>query len=81
MVKKVGHIRVFAALASLASIAILIHSIFISPYYWFFIRILTGVSLAGIYVIMESWLNDISNNENRGKLLSIYLIITILKIC
>ncbi len=74
--KRVGHIRVFAALASLASIAILLHSVFIQPYMWFFIRILTGISLAGIYVIMESWLNDKSTNETRGQILSIYMIIT-----
>jgi MFS family permease len=43
---------------------------------WFFIRIFTGISLAGIYVIMESWLNDKSTNETRGQILSIYMIIT-----
>mgnify|MGYP006135490615 CR=1 FL=1 len=76
LLKRVGHIRVFAALASLASIAILLHSVFLQPHMWFFIRILTGISLAGIYVIMESWLNDKSTNETRGKILSIYMIIT-----
>ena len=76
LLKRVGHIRVFAALASLASIAILLHSVFIEPYIWFFIRILTGISLAGIYVIMESWLNVKSTNETRGQILSIYMIIT-----
>ena len=74
--KRVGHIRVFAALASLASIAILLHTVFLDPYSWFFIRILTGTSLSGIYIIMESWLNEKSTNETRGKLLSIYMIIT-----
>ena len=56
--QRVGHIRVFAALASLASIAILLHVILLDPFSWFFIRILTGISLSGIYVIMESWLNS-----------------------
>ena len=74
--KRVGHIRVFAALASLASIAILLHTILLDPLSWFFIRILTGVSLSGIFVIMESWLNDKSTNETRGKILSVYMIIT-----
>ncbi|MDC6447538.1 MFS transporter [Alphaproteobacteria bacterium] len=74
--KRVGHIRVFAALASLASIAILLHSIFLDPYSWFVIRIFTGISLSGIYIIMESWLNDKSTNQTRGQLLSIYMIIT-----
>ena len=74
---RVGHIRVFAALASLASIAILMHSLFLDPVSWFFIRILTGISLAGIYIIMESWLNDKSTNQSRGKLLSIYMIVNL----
>ena len=74
--KRVGHIRVFAALASLASIAILLHSVFLDPVSWFCIRIMTGVSLSGIYVIMESWLNDKSNNQTRGKILSVYMVIT-----
>ena len=74
--KRVGHIRVFAALASLASIAILLHSIFLDPYSWFLIRIFTGISLSGIFIIMESWLNDKSSNETRGQLLSVYMIVT-----
>ena len=74
--RRVGHIRVFAALASLASIAILLHSIFLDPYSWFIIRIFTGISLSGIYIIMESWLNEKSTNQTRGQLLSIYMIIT-----
>ena len=76
LLKRVGHIRVFAALASLASIAILLHSVFLEPYMWFFIRILSGISMSGIYVIMESWLNDKSTNETRGQTLSVYMIIT-----
>tara|TARA_Y100001970_G_scaffold293477_1_gene440510 strand:- start:246 stop:1478 length:1233 start_codon:yes stop_codon:yes gene_type:complete len=76
LLQRVGHIRVFAALASLASIAILLHSAIIDQASWFVIRILTGISLSGIYIIMESWLNDKSNNKNRGKYLSIYMIVT-----
>jgi len=76
LLKRVGHIRVFAALASLASIAILLHSVLLNPYSWFCIRILTGISLSGIFVIMESWLNEKSTNQSRGQLLSIYMIIT-----
>jgi len=75
LLKRVGHIRVFAALASLASIAILLHTVFLQPQMWFLIRILTGISLSGIFVIMESWLNDKSTNKTRGQILSIYMII------
>ena len=72
---RVGHIRVFAAFASIASIVILIHSIFIHPFTWFILRIITGISMVSIYTIAESWLNDRASNKNRGSVLSIYMII------
>ena len=75
LISRVGHIRVFAAFASLASLIILIHSIFINPYVWFFLRVLTGISMVCIYTVAESWLNDRSSNKNRGSVLSIYMII------
>lgn len=75
VISGVGHIRVFAAFASVASLAILIHSIFINPLTWFVLRVITGYSMVSIYTIAESWLNDRSSNKNRGKVLSIYMII------
>ena len=78
LVSRVGHIRVFAALASAASIAILVHAVFINPVTWTLMRLVTGISYAGLYVVSESWLNDRASNETRGKLLSIYMVITTL---
>ncbi len=78
LVARVGHIRVFAALASAASIAILIHGLYINPVTWTCMRLLTGVCYAGVYVVTESWLNDRASNETRGKLLSVYMVITTL---
>lgn len=78
LVTRVGHIRVFAALASAASIAILIHSVYIHPLTWTLMRMLTGISYAGLYVVTESWLNDRASNETRGKLLSVYMVIVTL---
>ena len=72
---RVGHIRVFAAFASIASVVILMHSIFIHPLTWFILRIVTGISMVSIYTIAESWLNDRSSNKNRGSVLSIYMIV------
>ena len=74
-ISSVGHIRVFAAFASLASIAILLHWLFINPYAWAIIRLITGFSMAGIYVVCESWLNDRADNDTRGRLLSFYFLI------
>ena len=75
LVGKVGHIRVFAAFASLASLVILVHSIIIHPFVWFLLRVLTGISMVCIYTVAESWLNDRSSNKNRGSVLSIYMVI------
>jgi MFS family permease len=75
VISRVGHIRVFAAFASLASLVILIHSIIISPFIWFLLRVLTGISMVCIYTVAESWLNDRSSNKNRGSVLSIYMVI------
>ena len=75
LVNRVGHIRVFSALASLASISILFHGVYIEPWVWMAMRILTGISFAGFYVVTESWLNDRADNETRGKVLSVYMVI------
>jgi MFS family permease len=75
LISRVGHIRVFAAFASLASLVVLVHSVFINPYIWFILRVLTGISMVCIYTVAESWLNDRSNNKNRGSVLSIYMVI------
>jgi MFS family permease len=72
---RVGHIRVFAAFASIASIVILFHSIFIHPFTWFILRVITGISMVSIYTIAESWLNDRATNKNRGSVLSVYMIV------
>ncbi len=76
LIHRVGHIRVFAAMASSASLVILIHSMYVHPFTWFVARILSGICMVGIYTIVESWLNDRSTNQTRGKVLSIYMIIS-----
>ena len=76
LVSKVGHIRIFAAFASMASLSILIHSVFVDPIIWTLGRFLTGVSMIGIFIVVESWLNDRANNRTRGQVLSLYMFIT-----
>lgn len=77
-VGRVGGIRVFAALASLASVAILLHAVFVEPITWIVVRILTGFCFAGILVVAESWLNQATANESRGQLLAAYMFISFL---
>ncbi len=78
LVQRVGHIRVFAALASLASISVLVHGIHVSAVSWALMRLVTGLSYAGLFVVAESWLNDRASNETRGQVLSVYMVITTL---
>jgi MFS family permease len=72
---RVGHIRVYSALASMLSSAIIAAGMIEAPLAWIALRFVTGVSLAGVYVVAESWLNDLADNENRGRLLAIYSLI------
>ena len=78
LIGKVGHIRVFAAFASISSLAILVHAVFVNPIVWTCARFLTGFSIVGIFIVVESWLNDRANNRTRGKVLSIYMFVTLI---
>ncbi len=75
LIRNVGPIRVFGALASLASITALTHVVLIDPYIWTVLRALTGFCYIGLYIVAESWLNARSTNQSRGQLLSIYMIV------
>jgi MFS family permease len=77
-VASVGHVRVFAALASLASVAILIQGVFVELTLWGAMRVLTGFSYAGLYIVAESWLNGRATNATRGGLIAVYMAIVYL---
>lgn len=76
IVRKVGHIRVYAALSAVASAAILVHAAFPTPPAWILLRLISGFCFSGLYIVAESWLNDSVTNETRGHLLSVYMVIT-----
>jgi len=76
LVANVGHIRVFAALASLASTTVLVHGVVVDPIAWFFVRAVSGFAFAGLYLVVESWLNDAATNETRGQILGAYMVVT-----
>jgi len=73
---RVGHIRVYAALASTLSAAMLAVGLTDSAPAWAGLRFVTGLCLAGQYVVAESWLNNLATNQNRGRLLAIYAVVT-----
>ena len=73
LIASVGHIRVFAALASIASTTILLHGVFVNPVVWIVIRLFTGFCFSGIFIIAESWLNKIATRKMRGKVFAAYI--------
>jgi len=77
LVKRVGHVRVFAAMTALASASPLLHSLVLIPAVWSFLRLLTGFCFAVLYVVIESWLNERATNESRGIIFSTYVMITL----
>ncbi len=78
LVRRVGHVRVFSALLALLSMALLFHALMVRPVAWMAFRGVAGFSLAGSYMIIESWLSERVTNESRGRIFSIYMIITML---
>lgn len=76
LITSVGHIRCFAGFAAVLAVLGLIFPLAVHPYVWGGLRVLTGVSLALLFIVVESWLNDRSSNEIRGRVLSAYIILT-----
>mmetsp|Transcript_18096 Transcript_18096/g.27990 ORF Transcript_18096/g.27990 Transcript_18096/m.27990 type:complete len:423 (+) Transcript_18096:3078-4346(+) len=80
MIRRVGHVRVFAALASLISAVMILYPTFADPWVWSAGRVLIGFCFSAVYVTAESWLNEAADNSNRGKALSLYMIVQTLGI-
>lgn len=74
LLKHVGHVRVFAALGSLVSAAYILYAVYVDPYFWWFLRLVVGFCMSGLYVVAESWINDSTTTKTRGQALSLYII-------
>ena len=75
LIRRVGHVRVFAALGSLISAVLISYPVLVDPWAWAVGRVIIGFCFCGVYITAESWLNDAASNENRGKSLSLYMIV------
>jgi len=75
LIRRVGHVRVFAALGSFISAILILFPVLTDPIAWAILRIFIGFCFSAVYVTAESWLNNASTNENRGKSLSLYMIV------
>ncbi|MBI1171227.1 MFS transporter [bacterium] len=80
MIRRVGHVRVFAALGSMISAVLIMYAVAPEWIAWALMRVLIGFSFSGVYITAESWLNAASTNETRGQALSLYLIMQMIGI-
>ena len=80
LIRRVGHVRVFAALGSFISAILILYPAMTSPFAWIVLRVLIGFCFSGVYVTAESWLNHAATNETRGKSLALYMIVQTLGI-
>lgn len=78
MIRRVGHIRAFAAMAAVAAAAAISHALFVTPVAWMVLRAVMGVCVVGLYMVIESWLNANAPNERRGQVMAIYMSVTLL---
>lgn len=78
IIRRVGHIRAFAVMVATASMAVLAASVLETYAAWLALRFLTGWSMACLYTVIESWLNDRVENRERGALLGIYTMVSLL---
>jgi MFS family permease len=76
IIRRVGHIRAFAAMASIASTMPLLHALAIDPWTWGLFRLITGLCIVGLYIVIESWLNALAPNHERGRILAAYMAVT-----
>lgn len=77
LVRRVGHIRTFAAMVAIASSVVLAHSLIVESLSWWVMRGMTGLCFAVLYLVIESWLNAKATNENRGLVFSAYTIVNL----
>ncbi|MFZ2620067.1 MAG: MFS transporter [Alphaproteobacteria bacterium] len=76
VIERVRHIRTFAAMGALACCMVLLHVLWPNEFWWWFCRIITGFALACLYTVIESWVNDTATPANRGRLMSMYMVLS-----
>jgi MFS family permease len=76
LIRSVGHIRALAGVAAILAAIMLLFPVWVNPLVWLALRLCTGCCLAVTVMALESWLNDQAENQNRGRMLSLYFIVS-----
>lgn len=77
LVRRVGHVRTFAALSAVLATDMLLNGLIVHPVAWMILRAFAGLCFAGSYMIIESWLNERISNEQRGTMFSAYMMVSL----
>ena len=80
LIQRVGHIRAFTVFAATTTAAALLHGLYLSPWFWGALRFLSGITTFGLFMVIESWLNECTESRYRGRVFSIYMTLTYLGI-
>ena len=80
LIQRVGHIRAFTVFAATTTAAALLHGLYLSPWFWGVLRFLCGITTFGLFMVIESWLNECTESHYRGRVFSIYMTLTYLGI-
>ena len=75
LVQRVGHVRSFAAFAAVTTATVMLHGLYFSAFFWGILRFLTGITSMGLYMVIESWLNECAEAHTRGRVFSIYMVL------
>lgn len=78
LIRRIGPIRTFAALAAGGAVASFLPALIVEPLVWTLLRFLIGFCVVGLYMVLESWLNGIAPNDKRGQILAVYMMATLL---
>ncbi len=76
IIRRVGHIRTFAALAAISSAAAILHGLWVEPWFWMGLRLVAGVTLLGLYMVIESWINE-KVTTHRGQVFGVYMMVSL----
>mgnify|MGYP000847647901 CR=1 FL=1 len=77
LIRRIGHSRAFAFHAALATMAVLLHPLWVSPWAWGLLRVVTGIALVGLYTVIESWLNAEPDPQRRSRVFSLYMMVNL----
>lgn len=77
LIRRIGHVRAFAFCTGLCAIAVLLHPLWVDPWAWFGLRLVTGIALVGLYTVIESWLNAQPEREHRSRIFAVYMAVNL----